>query len=207
MVHPARLLALDLLHQRADRHRGHDRHRHRAARADQQGLSHKIDWWGTTFLSAGVVALILLTTWGGTTYAWGSTMILSLGIGGAALLVIFCLVELRASEPIIPLVLFRNRTFSAASAVGFVIGFTMFGAIVYLPLYLQIVHGASPTKSGLELLPLVGGMLVTFILSGQLVTRTGRYKAFPIAGSAVVGRRIGLPGRSRAHDVVWHSGH
>ncbi len=149
-------------------------------------VSHKIDWWGTTFLSAGVVALILFTTWGGTTYAWGSTMILSLGIGGAALLVIFCLVELRASEPIIPLMLFRNRTFSAASAVGFVIGFTMFGAIVYLPLYLQIVHGASPTKSGLELLPLVGGMLVTFILSGQLVTRTGRYKAFPIAGSAVL---------------------
>jgi EmrB/QacA subfamily drug resistance transporter len=149
-------------------------------------VSHKIDWWGTTFLSAGVVALILLTTWGGTTYAWGSTMILSLGIGGVALLVVFCLVELRAAEPIIPLVLFRNRTFSAASAVGFVIGFTMFGAIVYLPLYLQIVHGASPTKSGLELLPMVAGMLVTFVMSGQLVTRTGRYKIFPIAGSAVL---------------------
>jgi EmrB/QacA subfamily drug resistance transporter len=155
-------------------------------------VQHKIDWWGTTFLSAGVVALILLTTWGGTTYAWGSTTIMALGIGGVALLVIFCLVELRAAEPIIPLVLFRNRTFSAASAVGFVIGFTMFGAIIYLPLYLQIVHGASPTKSGLELLPMVGGMLVTFVLSGQLVTRTGRYKIFPILGSAVLAVGLAL---------------
>jgi EmrB/QacA subfamily drug resistance transporter len=155
-------------------------------------VAHKIDWWGTTYLSAGVVALILLTTWGGTTYAWGSTMILTLGIGGVALLALFCLVELRAPEPIIPLVLFRNRTFSAASAVGFVIGFTMFGAIVYLPLYLQIVHGASPTKSGLELLPMVAGMLVTFIMSGQLVSRTGRYKIFPIAGSAVLALGLGL---------------
>ncbi len=155
-------------------------------------VPHKIDWWGTTFLSSGVVALILLTTWGGTTYAWGSTMIMALGIGGAALIAIFCLVELRAAEPIIPLVLFRNRTFSAASAVGFVIGFTMFGAIIYLPLYLQIVHGASPTKSGLELLPMVAGMLVTFILSGQLVSRTGRYKIFPISGSAVLAVGLGF---------------
>ena len=155
-------------------------------------VHHKIDWWGTTFLSAGVVALILLTTWGGTTYAWGSTLILTLGLGGVALLVVFCLIEMRAVEPIIPLVLFRNRTFSAASAVGFVIGFTMFGAIIYLPLYLQIVHGASPTKSGLELLPVVGGMLLTFIVSGRLVSRTGRYKIFPIIGCAVLAVGLGL---------------
>jgi EmrB/QacA subfamily drug resistance transporter len=155
-------------------------------------VHHKIDWWGTTFLSSGVVALILLTTWGGTTYAWGSTTILALGIGGVALLAIFCLVELKALEPIIPLVLFRNRTFSAASAISFVIGFTMFGAIIYLPLYLQIVHGASPTKSGLELLPVVGGMLVTFIVSGRLVSRTGRYKIFPIVGCAVLAVGLGL---------------
>jgi EmrB/QacA subfamily drug resistance transporter len=149
-------------------------------------VHHKIDWWGTTFLSSGVVALILLTTWGGTTYAWGSTTILALGIGGVLTLAIFCWVELKAAEPIIPLALFRIRTFSAASTVGFVIGFTMFGAIIYLPLYLQIVHGASPTKSGLELLPMVGGMLVTFVISGRLVSRTGRYKIFPIIGSAVL---------------------
>jgi MFS family permease len=109
-----------------------------------------------------------------------------LGVLSAVLLVVFCFVEAKVAEPIIPLNLFRNRTFNAASAVGFVIGFTMFGSIVYLPLYLQIVHGASPTLSGLELLPMVGGMLITFILSGQLVSRTGRYKIFPIVGSAVL---------------------
>jgi EmrB/QacA subfamily drug resistance transporter len=155
-------------------------------------VHHKIDWWGTTFLSSGVVALILLTTWGGTTYGWGSTTILALGIGGVLMLAIFCWVELKATEPIIPLALFRIRTFSAASTVGFVIGFTMFGAIIYLPLYLQIVHGASPTKSGLELLPMVGGMLVTFVISGRLVSRTGRYKIFPIIGSAVLTLGLGM---------------
>lgn len=149
-------------------------------------VPHRIDWLGTAFLSSGVTAIILLTTWGGTQYAWGSSLIIGLGLIGAALLVVFCLVETRAAEPLIPLVLFRNRTFTAASAVGFIIGFSMFGAIVYLPFYLQTVHGATPTAAGLELLPLVGGMLLTFILSGQLVTRTGRYKIFPILGSAVL---------------------
>jgi EmrB/QacA subfamily drug resistance transporter len=149
-------------------------------------VQHKIDWLGISLLSAGVTAIILLTTWGGSQYAWGSPTIVALGIGGVACLVAFCLVESRAAEPIIPLGLFRRRTFTAASGVGFIIGFSMFGAIVYLPLYLQTVHGASPTKSGLELLPMVAGMLVTFIFSGRLVTRTGRYKIFPIVGSAVL---------------------
>ena len=149
-------------------------------------VHHKVDWWGTASLSAGVVGLILLTTWGGQQYAWGSSTIIGLGVLSTILLVTFCFIEAKVAEPIIPLNLFRNRTFNAASAVGFIIGFTMFGSIVYLPLYLQIVHGASPTLSGLELLPMVGGMLITFILSGQLVSRTGRYKIFPIAGSAVL---------------------
>ena len=149
-------------------------------------VTHTIDWWGMSFLSAGVVCLILLLTWGGTQYAWGSSTIIGLGVASAVLLAVFSIVELRVTEPIISLKLFNNRTFSAASAVGFVIGFTMFGSIVYLPLYLQVVHGVSPTKSGLELLPMVAGMLITFVLSGQLVTRTGRYKIFPIVGSAVV---------------------
>ncbi len=153
-------------------------------------VQHKIDWLGTALMSAGVTAIILLTTWGGTQYAWGSGMIIGLGVVGVALLVCFCLVEAKAVEPLIPLGLFRNRTFNAASGVGFIIGFSMFGAIIYLPFYLQTVHGATPTAAGLELLPLVGGMLTTFILSGQLVTRTGRYKIFPIAGSAVLG--VGL---------------
>ncbi|MBW4030021.1 MAG: MFS transporter [Acidobacteria bacterium] len=158
-------------------------------------VAHQIDYWGMSLLSAGVVCLILVLTWGGTQYAWASSTIIALGLASLVLLVTFCLVELKVSEPIISLQLFSNRTFSAASAVGFVIGFTMFGSIVYLPLYLQVVHGASPTKSGLELLPMVVGMLITFVLSGQLVTRTGRYKIFPILGSAVVG--LGLVALSR----------
>ena len=149
-------------------------------------LSHRIDWWGTALLSAAVVGLIMVTTWGGSQYAWGSPVILTLSAVSIVLTGLFCWVELRASEPVIPMSLFRNRTFSATSAVGFVVGFAMFGAIVYLPLYLQVVHGSSPTLSGLELLPMVAGMLSMFILSGQLVTRSGRYKVFPILGSAVM---------------------
>ena len=158
-------------------------------------VAHKIDWWGMSLLSSGVVCLILLLTWGGTEYAWASSTILGLGLASVILIAAFCFVELKVSEPVISLELFRNRTFSAASAVGFMIGFTMFGSIVYLPLYLQVVHGASPTKSGLELLPMVGGMLITFVTSGRLVSRTGRYKIFPILGSAVVG--LGLVALSR----------
>jgi EmrB/QacA subfamily drug resistance transporter len=157
---------------------------------DVRKVRHKIDWLGLTLLSAGVSAIILLTTWGGTQYAWASAPMIGLGLGGIALLVLFCLVELRAAEPIIPLDLFRGRTFNAATGVGFVAGFTMFGALVYLPLYLQTVKDASPTASGLELLPLVAGMLTTFIMTGRLVTKTGRYKIFPIIGSAVLA--IGL---------------
>jgi len=149
-------------------------------------VPHKIDWLGTALMSSGVTAIILLTTWGGTQYAWGSGLIIGLGVVGVALLVSFCVVESRAVEPLIPLTLFKNRTFNAASGVGFIIGFSMFGAIIYLPFYLQTVHGATPTAAGLELLPLVGGMLTTFIVSGQLVTRTGRYKVFPIMGSVVL---------------------
>jgi EmrB/QacA subfamily drug resistance transporter len=162
-------------------------------------VHHQIDWLGTALLSAGVTAIILLTTWGGVQYTWGSGTIIALGVGGAVLLVTFCLVETRAVEPVIPLGLFRNRTFSAASGVGFIIGFSMFGAIVYLPLYLQTVHAASPTASGLELLPVVGGMLFTFIVSGRLVTRTGRYKIFPIVGSAVLAGGLVLLSRLGPH--------
>ncbi len=149
-------------------------------------LSHRIDWWGTSLLSAGVIGLILVTTWGGSQYSWHSAIIVWLSVASVLLLLAFVYVETKAAEPIVPMGLFRNGTFSAASAVGFVIGFTMFGSIVYLPLYLQVVHGSSPTRSGLELLPMVTGMLITFIISGRLVSRTGRYKVFPIVGTAIV---------------------
>jgi EmrB/QacA subfamily drug resistance transporter len=155
-------------------------------------LPHKIDWAGTAVLSICVTSIILLTTWAGSEYAWGSPEIIGLAVLSAVTLGIFCWIETRAAEPIIPLWLFKNRTFTATSGVGFIIGFSMFGAIIYLPLYLQIVHGVSPTLSGLELLPMIGGMLLTFILSGRLVTSTGRYKVFPIVGTAVLAVGLSL---------------
>ena len=169
-------------------------------------LPHKIDWAGTAFLSVGVTCIILLTTWAGSEYAWGSPVIIGTGLVALASLGVFCFVETRASEPIIPLWLFKNRTFTATSGVGFIIGFAMFGAIIYLPLYLQVVHGASPTLSGLELLPMIGGMLLTFILSGRIVTRTGRYKVFPIVGTGRPGGRPALAHPARAPYRLLGSG-
>jgi EmrB/QacA subfamily drug resistance transporter len=164
-------------------------------------VHHNIDWVGISLLSAAVTVIILVTTWGGAQYAWGSPTIIAFSAVGAALVAAFCIVETRVAEPIIPLTLFKNRTFSSASGVGFIIGFAMFGAIVYLPLYLQTVHGASPTASGLELLPLVAGMLCTFILSGRLVTRTGRYKIFPMVGSLVLTGGLALLSRLGPHTT------
>jgi EmrB/QacA subfamily drug resistance transporter len=156
----------------------------------RQRTHHAIDFLGTTLLGGGVTAIILLTTWGGTTYAWGSASIIGLGVAAVVLVALFCWAEVRAAEPIIPLSLFRISVFSVSNAIGFLVGFVMFGAIIYIPLYLQTVHAASPTSSGLQLLPLVGGMLITFTVSGRLVTRWGRYKIFPVVGTGVMA--IGL---------------
>ncbi len=147
---------------------------------------HAVDYWGTALLSGAVTAIILVTTWGGTTYPWASGPILLLSGLAVVLTGAFVAVERRAAEPVIPFQLFSDRIFSAASAVGFIVGFAMFGAIVYLPLYLQTVHGASPTASGLEMLPLMLGMLGTSVASGQLISRWGRYKVFPVLGTAVM---------------------
>jgi EmrB/QacA subfamily drug resistance transporter len=149
-------------------------------------VSHRVDYLGTAVLSGGVGALILLTTWGGTQYAWGSTTIAGLGIAGVVLLAIFVWWENRAAEPILPLHLFRSPVFSVANAMGFAIGMAMFGAIIFIPLFLQIVYGATPTSSGLRTLPLMAGLLVAAILSGRTITRIGRYKPFPIAGTGVL---------------------
>jgi EmrB/QacA subfamily drug resistance transporter len=148
-------------------------------------VSHRIDWLGAGLLAAGTSAIILLTTWGGTQYDWVSAPIIALALGGAAALGAFFLVERRVAEPIIPPRLFRNSVFNVASAVGFVIGFAMFGAIVFLPLFLQLVDGASATSSGLNLLPLMVGLLSASIGSGLIISKVGRYKVFPIAGTAL----------------------
>jgi EmrB/QacA subfamily drug resistance transporter len=149
-------------------------------------VSHVIDYAGTVLLAGSATSFVLLTTLGGVTYPWSSAPIYILGAAGVVLLVIFIAVERRASEPVLPLRLFRNRVFTASSAVGFVVGFAMFGAITYLPQYMQVVRGASPTGSGLQLLPLMAGLLLTSMGSGILISRWGRYKVFPVAGTAVM---------------------
>jgi EmrB/QacA subfamily drug resistance transporter len=147
---------------------------------------HRIDYVGASLLGAGVSALILLTTWGGNEYPWGSRTILGLGLAGIALLVAFVWWEGRAAEPILPLSLFRSRVFDVASAMGFTIGMAMFGAIIFIPLFLQLVYGATPTSAGLRMLPLMGGLLVAAVLSGRTISRIGRYKPFPIVGTAIL---------------------
>jgi EmrB/QacA subfamily drug resistance transporter len=150
-----------------------------------QNVHHRIDYLGAAVLTAALSAIVLFTSLGGTSYSWGSPLILVLIAISVVMLVLFPLIEARAAEPILPLALFRNRTFVVTSAVGFIIGLALFGAVTYLPLYLQVVKGHSPTASGLLLTPMMAGLLVTSILSGNLISRFGRYRMFPIAGTAV----------------------
>ena len=149
-------------------------------------IRHRIDVLGAALLSGGVTALTLFTTWGGSQYAWSSTTIVGLGVVGVLLLGVFVWWETKAAEPILPLSLFRSRVFSVASAMGFAIGMAMFGAIIFIPLFLQLVYGASPTSSGLRMLPLMAGLLAAAILSGRAISRMGRYRVFPIAGTAIL---------------------
>jgi EmrB/QacA subfamily drug resistance transporter len=146
---------------------------------------HRIDYLGTLLLAIGLSALILLTTLGGNTYDWASPEIAGMGVVSVLAIIAFTQVERRAAEPILPMSLFRNRVFVVCSAVGLIVGFGLFGALTYLPLFQQVVRGLSPTASGLQLLPVMLGLLVSSIISGQIITRTGRYKAFPILGTAV----------------------
>jgi EmrB/QacA subfamily drug resistance transporter len=166
-------------------------------------VRHRIDYLGALLLSGGVAALILLTTWGGNEYAWGSPTILGLAVAGVALLAGFVWRESRAAEPILPLGMFRSRVFSVANAMGFTIGMAMFGAIVFIPLFLQLVYGASPTSSGLRLLPLMFGLLVAAIASGRIITRIGKYRAFPIAGTAILVGGMFLLSRLGVGTAPW----
>ncbi|MEU7566145.1 MDR family MFS transporter [Streptomyces fradiae] len=146
---------------------------------------HRIDYLGTFLIASVATCLVLVASLGGTTWAWGDARIIGLAVLGAVLLALFVRVERRAAEPVLPPRLFRNRTFTLVSAISFVIGFAMFGAMTYLPTFLQVVQGVSPTMSGVHLLPMVLGMLITSTASGQIVSRTGRWKVFPLAGTAL----------------------
>ncbi|MFE5299397.1 MFS transporter [Streptomyces sp. NPDC056632] len=145
----------------------------------------RFDVLGALLLAAASTCLVLLTSWGGTTYAWDSRAVLGLGCGAVAATALFLLVERFAPEPLIPLRLFRDSVFTVTSLVGAVVGIALFGAASYLPTFLQMVEGASATESGLLMLPLMGGIVAASVVSGQLISRTGHYKVFPLVGGAV----------------------
>jgi EmrB/QacA subfamily drug resistance transporter len=147
---------------------------------------HSIDYLGAAAIVAAVSSLLLYLNWAGEEFGWTSPVALALLIGAVVLAVLFVLIERRAREPIIPMGLFANPVFRVGIAFVFFTGVAMFGAMIFLPLYLQAVKGMSPTESGLGLLPMIVGLFTASIGSGQLVTRTGRYKVYPIAGSALM---------------------
>ena len=148
--------------------------------------SHRIDFLGAGLMMVGVTAALLVTVWGGTQYRWGSPVIVVLALTSAAFIGTFVVWEHYAAEPILPPSLFRIGVFRTASTVSFLLSMVMFGAIIYLPLYLQLVDGVSIVVSGLLMVPLMLGLLTSSIVSGQIVTRTGRYKPMPIIGSVLV---------------------
>ncbi|MCX4735883.1 MFS transporter [Streptomyces sp. NBC_01363] len=144
----------------------------------------RLDVLGALLLAVASTCLVLLTSWGGTEYAWGSRTILGLGAGAAGTTLLFLVVEHRAAEPIIPLRLFRDSIFNVTALVGAVVGVGLFGAASYLPTFLQMVDGATATESGLLMLPMMGGIVIASVVSGQLISRTGRYRIHPILGGA-----------------------
>ncbi|RNL62936.1 DHA2 family efflux MFS transporter permease subunit [Nocardioides marmoriginsengisoli] len=149
-----------------------------------------IDWWGISVLTTWIVSLVLAITWGGTEYPWGSWQINTLFAVAAVGLVVFVLIERKAVEPVIGLHLFGSKNFTLATVIGFVAGFGMFGTITFLPQFQQFVQGQSATNSGLLLMPMMLALMATSIGGGQYISRTGRYKAFPVVGTVLLG--IGL---------------
>ena len=164
---------------------------------------HRIDVEGAALLMGGVGCLLLAVVWGGVEYPWGSPVILGLVVGGTALTAGFLAWETRVAEPLLPLRLFRNPIFSVSSALGFLIGFALFGGVVFLPLFLQVVTGVSATASGLLILPLTAGMVAGSVGSGRLTTATGRYKVYPVAGSALTAVGMALLSLMTAETPFW----
>jgi EmrB/QacA subfamily drug resistance transporter len=161
-------------------------------------VRHRLDYAGAALLATALSAVILATDLGGSAYPWSSPVVIGLGVLAAAATAGFLIVETRAAEPVLPLRLFRIPDFAVASALGLVVGFALFGSVTFLPVFLQVVSGASPTGSGLQMAPMMGGMLTTSILSGQIISRTGRYKKFPVLGTAVMSGGLFLMSRLAA---------
>ncbi|OLO92003.1 MDR family MFS transporter [Actinomyces naeslundii] len=166
-------------------------------------LTSPIDWWGLALMDAGAVAIVLMATWGGNQYAWTSPVIIGLGAAGLVCWGLFAYVETRAADPILPWSILTNRTFIVATVVGMLAMGGMIGVMSYLPTYLQMVYGYSATASGLLLVPITIGMLVSSILSGILVSRTDRYKIYPVLGPLVAAGASFWLSRLTTTSPVW----
>ena len=167
---------------------------------------HSIDYLGAAVIVASVTSFLLYTAWAGPDLGWGSTTGIALLAAGVVLAVAFVLVELRAAEPIIPMRLFGNSIFSIANLFGFLIGIAMFGSMIFIPVYLQVVDGMSPTKSGLAMVPMVVGIFTTSITAGQLMSRNGKYKRYPIMGAAIVTGALFLLSTLDNESPYWYAG-
>ncbi|MFI6478302.1 MDR family MFS transporter [Nonomuraea sp. NPDC050663] len=166
----------------------------------------RIDWLGAIVLTIGITALVLITSWGGNDYAWGSWQILSLAAVAVVSLGLFAAVERRAADPILPLTLFRDRNFTLITIIGFLLGFAMFGAINFLPLFQQTVQGASATNSGLLLLPMMAAAMVISIFVGKRITVTGTYKIYPIIGGVGMVAGVWLLSLMDVNTPTWQTG-
>jgi EmrB/QacA subfamily drug resistance transporter len=167
--------------------------------------SHTIDYAGAALLAIVLSGLTVVADLGGTMFAWSSPTMLGIIGGSLVALIAFLIVEQRAAEPILPPRLFAMRSVSVTSLLGFIVGFALFGSVTYFPVFLQVVKGVSPTGSGLEMMPMMGGMLLTSIVSGQLISRTGRYKHFPIIGLTVITIGLALISRLEPDASAFHS--
>lgn len=174
-----------------------------ALQVPKRRINHTIDYLGAVLMVCGVSLLLLVVEWGGHRYAWLSPTILIMSAATIALLVTFVLVELRVREPLVPMALFKNRVFGMTSIVGFIVGLAMFGAIIFIPLYLQMVRGETPTAAGLQMVPMMVGMLGASIISGRLISRLGRYKIFPIIGMGIATVSMILLSRLGVDTPYW----
>jgi EmrB/QacA subfamily drug resistance transporter len=175
-------------------------------RLPRRGGGARMDWPGTALMATGTTALILAATWGGHEYAWGSPVVLGLGALFLACAIAFVPVERRSPAPLIPMDLFAERNFCLATAAGVIIGAAMFGTLAYLPTYIQMVHGLGPTDAGLMMTPAMAGMMGTSILIGNVVSRTGRYKWYPVAGTVTMVVALWLIGSLEPGDSLLHLG-
>jgi EmrB/QacA subfamily drug resistance transporter len=172
----------------------------------QRPESHRIDYVGTALLSAATACTLLVAVWGGSTYEWSSNTIIGLIMIAISAFGLFLYQESWAREPLLPLALFRNRTFTVSSLLSFISGLAMFAAIIYLPVYLQIVRGFSATASGLLMLPLVLGLLSASISSGRIISHTGSYRWFPIGGTVVIALGLWLMSHLTLTTSMWWLG-